>query len=397
MTAQLGIAVFGATGSVGRQVLDVIAAFPDRYRAIGLAANTSAGSMAELVMRHRPRWVVMNDVDASKELAGLLKGKLPTEIESGTQSLDALACEPDVDIVVASIVGRGGLRSVVSAVRAGKKVALANKEALVMAGELVMRESKRTGASIVPVDSEHAAVQQLISSAGMERIEKVYITASGGPFLDTSKEDLETVTVQQALTHPNWEMGAKISIDSATMMNKGFEVMEARWLFDLPMDRIGVVVHPESVVHALVELTDGSVLAQMAQPDMRVPISQALAYPSLLDLPKKLEKFSCLDITKTDRLTFRQLDYSIFPAVKLCRLAMQIGGDLPAALSVADEVVVDAFLHGKIRFSDITNVLSEIIEKWKVHPVDGLDEILAAGEAGARLSREIISSGRYCL
>jgi 1-deoxy-D-xylulose-5-phosphate reductoisomerase len=387
----LAVVVLGATGSVGRQALEVVAAYPERFRITGLAANTSSEAMAELVRLHRPEVAGMADPAAAGDLRGRLQGADGVRVMSGPACLEEMARSGGSDLVVAAMVGRSGLAPVMAAVEAGKRVALANKETLVMAGELIMATAAAHGASLLPVDSEHAAAHHLIRAAGPERVRRVVLTASGGPFLGRSRDELRTVTAREALAHPNWNMGAKISIDSATMMNKGFEVMEARWLFGMQPGRIDVVIHPESVVHALVETTDGAVLAHLSSPDMRVAIAHALAFPDMLDLPGQLPGFMPLDLAGLGRLSFEPASPGSFPALDLCRAALDAGGAAPAALSVADEVAVEAFLQGRIGFTDILAILSEVLDNVAPAPVNSLDDAIAAGDQGARLAGELVA------
>jgi 1-deoxy-D-xylulose-5-phosphate reductoisomerase len=388
---RLGVAVLGATGSVGRQALEVIAAFPERFQVIGLTANENVETMEGLVDAFRPRLAAMVDERAAGELDERLGGKSEARIESGSGCLLDLACAEQVDLVVAAIVGRAGLPPVYSAVRAGKTVALANKESLVMAGGLVMSEAKRSGASIVPIDSEHAGAHQLLSCVPDDQVRRLILTASGGPFFGRSRRELAKVTAREALAHPNWEMGAKISIDSATMMNKGFEIMEARWLFELQPERIDVLIHPQSLVHALVEMVDGSILSQMAAPDMRGPIAYALGFPERLDLARRLSGFHPPDLARAGELGFYPADEREYPAIRMCRDALGREGGMPAALSVADEVLVEAFLQGRIGFNDITDMLQEVLERMRPISIRHLQDVLDAGEQGAELARGIVA------
>jgi 1-deoxy-D-xylulose-5-phosphate reductoisomerase len=389
LTSRTGIAILGATGSIGRQALDVIQAFDERFRVVALEANRSFEAMAELVLIHKPQVVAMADPQAAKELGQKLAGKASLRIESGPESFSSLASAPEVDVVLAAVAGSAGLASVHAAVQAGKKVALANKESLVMAGELLMAEAAQKGATILPVDSEHAGVHQLVTSVGKQQVRRIVLTASGGPFLGRTHEELKQVTAKEALAHPNWNMGDKISIDSATMMNKGFEIMEARWLFDLPEDHIEVVIHPESVVHALVETIDGAMLAHLAQPDMRLPIAYALGYPDQLDLPARIGQFKHLDLAEIGKLSFQTADPERFPALTLCRRALQAGSGMPAALSMADDVLVEAFLQERIRFTQVTDILETVLQRLDPRRITKLSDVMAAGLEGARLAREL--------
>jgi 1-deoxy-D-xylulose-5-phosphate reductoisomerase len=382
----MGIAILGATGSIGLQTLEVVAAYPERFRVVGLSANTNAEKMAELVARHQPEMVAMADPQAADRLEKLF-GK---PVESGRGALVRMAASKDADLVVVAVVGQAGLEPVHAAVQAGKKVAIANKESLVMAGELIMKTARENGAEILPVDSEHAAVRQLLAAVSPDQIHRVVLTASGGPFLGRSRKELEKVTAKEALAHPNWDMGAKVTIDSATLMNKGLEVIEAHWLFGLPPEKIDVVIHPESIVHALVETVDGAVIAQMAIPDMRGPIAYALGCPDRLDLPEKIESFQRLSFSKAGKLTFESPDDSTFPAIQLCRRALERGGGVPAALSAADEEIVAAFLDDRISFTDITDMLAQVLDQLPDKPIGSLGDVLEAARQGADLAKELL-------
>jgi 1-deoxy-D-xylulose-5-phosphate reductoisomerase len=391
MPRPLRIGILGATGSVGRQALDVIAAFPDKFQVVALAAGSNAAALAELAQRHRPQLIALGDPRAAPDLAERLNMPAHT-ILTGQAGLATVASHPDVDLVVAAIVGQAGLPPTYAAIAAGKRVALASKESLVMAGELIMRVARERTATILPIDSEHAGVHQTIAGITPEQIHSLILTASGGPLLGRGPEELRDVEAAEALAHPKWEMGAKITIDSATLMNKGFEVIEARWLFDLPPDRIRVVIHPESVVHAMVELTDGSVLAQLGIPDMRGPIAYALGFPERLDLPGRLSNFGRLDLAQLGCLTFREPDHRAFPALLLCRHALEVGGTLPAALAAADEAVIEAFLARRLRFHEIVEILSAVAETYKPHQPHTLEDVLEAGAEGRRLARTLITT-----
>ncbi len=391
MSSPIGVAVLGSTGSVGSQALEVIRAFPERFRVVGLCAGKNAGLLQEQIREFRPRLAVLADVEAAGRLREKLGRDLTCRVLHGSAGTIEVAGMPEADTVVAAVVGQAGLEGVCAAVRCGKRVALANKEALVMAGELVTGLARKHGASLVPVDSEHASLAQLLQPLDRGRVRRVVITASGGPLLGKTPEQLARVTAADALAHPNWEMGAKISIDSATMMNKGFEVIEARWLFDLHPERIGVLVHPESLVHALVELVDGSVLAHLGRPDMRLPIAWALGLADRLDLGERLSRFDRLDLAQAGRCTFLPADEPTWPALGLCRRALIACGGTPAALSVADEVVVGAFLEGRIPFPSIISILGQVLDRLEPMPAGTLDEVLTAGREGGRLAAELIA------
>ncbi|HWM43275.1 MAG TPA: 1-deoxy-D-xylulose-5-phosphate reductoisomerase [Burkholderiales bacterium] len=373
----MNLAIFGATGSIGASTLDVAARHPARYRVFALTANDSAEPLAELCRRHRPSYAVLSGVSEDRELRRRFS-EFNTELLFGAGALESVARHPETHTVMAAIVGAAGLASTLAAVRAGKRVLLANKEALVMAGPAVMRAARESGAQVLPVDSEHNAVFQCFSDKRFVR--KIVLTASGGPFRVTALEGLKNVTPEQACAHPNWVMGRKISVDSATMMNKGLEVIEARWLFDLPAERIEVVIHPQSVVHALVEYADGSVIAQLSNPDMRVPIANALAYPERIDSGAQT-----LDLASIRSLSFEKPDLVRFPCLQLAYAALRAGGTAPAVLNAANEVAVEAFLAGRLRFTGIAEVSAETLEAVPARAAEDLGEIL---EADARARRE---------
>ena len=373
----MNLAIFGATGSIGASTLDVAARHPQRYRVFALTAKASAEPLAELCRRHRPRYAVLSGVLQNAELARRF-ASLGVELLFGAEALEAIARHPETRTVMAAIVGAAGLASTLAAVRAGKRVLLANKEALVMAGPLVMRAARESGAQIVPVDSEHNAVFQCLGNAKDPR--RIILTASGGPFRAAALESLKNVTPEQACAHPNWVMGRKISVDSATMMNKGLEVIEARWLFGIAPERIEVLLHAQSIVHSLVEFADGSVIAQLSNPDMRVPIANALAYPERIESGAQP-----LDLASIRSLSFEKPDLVRFPCLGLAYTALRAGGTAPAVLNAANEIAVEAFLAGRLRFTGIAEVIAETLEAVPVRPADDLDAIM---EADARARRE---------
>ena len=372
----INLAILGATGSIGASTLDVAARHPERYRVFALAANASAEPLAELCRRHRPRYAVLSGLSEDRELTRRF-ANLGTELLFGTDALQSVARHPETGAVMAAIVGAAGLASTLAAVRAGKRVLLANKEALVMAGPLVMRAARESGAQILPVDSEHNAVFQCLGASSNPR--RIILTASGGPFRASAPASLHEVTPAEACAHPNWVMGRKISVDSATMMNKGLEVIEARWLFDLPPERIEVLIHAQSIVHSLVEYADGSVIAQLSNPDMRVPIANALAYPERVE-----SGAPPLDLSLVKNLSFEKPDLARFPCLGLAYAALRAGGTAPAVLNAANEVAVDAFLAGRLRFTGIAEVIGETLAATPVRPAEDLDPIL---EADARARR----------
>jgi 1-deoxy-D-xylulose-5-phosphate reductoisomerase len=375
----MNLALFGATGSIGASTLDVVARHPGRYRAFALTANGSAGPLLELCRRHRPRYAVLSGMAEDRALAKDFAA-LGAELLFGPQALERVAADPQTEVVMAGIVGAAGLAPTLAAVRAGKRVLLANKEALVMAGPLVMRAARESGARILPVDSEHNAVFQCFSEGRFVR--KIVLTASGGPFRTTPVENLGAVTPEQACAHPNWVMGRKISVDSATMMNKGLEVIEARFLFDLPPERIEVLIHPQSVVHSLVEYADGSVIAQLSNPDMRVPIANALAYPERIESGAQ-----SLDLALIKTLSFEKSDLVRFPCLALAYAALRAGGSAPAVLNAANEIAVEAFLAGRLPFTGIAGVIADTLDAVAVAPIEDLAAVMQADEQARRAAR----------
>lgn len=375
----MNLAIFGATGSIGASTLDVAARHPERYRVFALTANGSTAQLAELCARHRPRFAVLSGVREEGSLRRTFAG-FGTELLFGAQALERVARLPEADTVMAGIVGAAGLASTLAAVRAGKRVLLANKEALVMAGPLVLRSARQSGAQLVPVDSEHNAVFQCFS--GKEFVRKIVLTASGGPFRAAAPESLGGVTPEQACAHPNWTMGRKISVDSATMMNKGLEVIEARWLFDLPPERIEVLIHPQSIVHSLVEYADGSVIAQLSTPDMRVPIAHALAYPERVESGAQ-----SLDLASIRNLSFEKPDAARFPCLALAYSALRAGGAAPAVLNAANEIAVEAFLAGRLAFTGIAGVIADTLAALPAGPADELAQVMEADARARELAR----------
>lgn len=368
------VAVLGSTGSVGENALRVIESAPDRFRVVGLAAGANFERMAEQIKTHRPRLASLCSNEQSGSLCALLGNDMP-EAVAGEEGLVRVAAMEEADLVLIAVSGAAALEPAFAAVRAGKTVALANKECLVMAGELIMAEAEKSGSAVIPVDSEHSGVFQALAGRPVEDVSRILLPASGGPFLDAKPEELESVTPERALDHPTWSMGKKISIDSATMMNKALEIIEARWLFGIEPERIEVIIHPQSVVHAMVEFKDGSVVAQMSVPDMRLPILHALAWPDRIatDLPR-------LDPAKHGPLEFRALDRKRFPAPDLAYQALSKGGTATAAFAAADEESVEAFLQGRMKFNRIVNIVAEVLES---HSPQKLDSIEAARKADA--------------
>ena len=351
------IAILGSTGSIGRQTLDVIREHRDLFEVELLTCNSSFMTLAAQAREFDANNAVICDETKYKALADALEGS-DTKAFSGMKSVCDLVTSDSIDIVVASMVGFSGLVPTISAIKAGKVIALANKETLVAAGSIVMGLSKKYNAPILPVDSEHSAIFQCLLAAQGNKVRKIHLTASGGPFRTWDKEKITTATKDMALKHPNWSMGAKITIDSATMMNKGFEVIEAKWLFDTPVEKINVVVHPESIIHSMVEFEDGAVIAQMAEPDMREPIQFAIGFPERLPLGNKK-----LDFSKLGSISFSEPDLDRFPALGLAFKAIERGGNIPCALNAANESAVAAFLRDEIPFYGISDIAAECMER----------------------------------
>ncbi len=364
------IAVLGSTGSIGCSTLDVIRASQGRFRAVALTAHRRLGKLCQQAAEFQPAWVVGTHAETC---AGFDWSRLPASVQhrEGHQALCRLVQDPQVDIVVAAIVGSAGLTGTWAAIEAGKTVALANKETLVMAGPLVMDLARRHGARILPVDSEHSAVFQCLELGRRQDVKRVILTASGGPFRLHTAEDLEKVSVQQALAHPTWDMGPKITIDSATMMNKALEIIEARWLFELEPEQIEVVVHPQSVVHSLVEYRDGSVIAQLSPPDMRLPIQFALTYPDRLESPADK-----LDLSTAIQMDFFPADEERFPALQLGHEVARSGGTAGAVLNAANEAAVAGFLDGRLGFTEIVRACRAVLENHHYDPTPTLEELL---------------------
>lgn len=382
------VVVLGATGSIGQSTLDVLARHPERFEVLALSGHSRIDTLADQCRRFRPRVVAVGDDAGADKLAVLLKdsGHLP-EILAGARALEHVAALPEADTVMAAIVGAVGLRPSLAAARAGKRLLLANKEALVMAGEVFMRVVRESKATLLPIDSEHNAVFQSLPAGfsgplATSGVTKILLTASGGPFRKAPIETLENVTAEQACAHPNWVMGRKISVDSATMMNKGLEVIEAHWLFDAPAGSIEVVIHPQSVIHSLVQYADGSVLAQLGNPDMRTPIAHALAWPERID-----SGVAPLDLFSVAQLNFERPDNDRFPCLGLAYQALRVGGNAPAVLNAANEVAVSAFLNGRLRFTEISTLIARVLDQIPGANCPDLESVLEADTAG-RLAAE---------
>jgi len=370
------VVLLGSTGSIGTSTIKVAEDLPDRIRLVGLAAGNNAELLLEQTRKHQPAAISINDPAKARELQEALG--TACEVYSGPEGLLKLATMPGADIVLIAIVGTAGLQPALAAIRAGKDIAIASKEILVMAGEIVMTEARKYGVRVLAVDSEHSAIFQCLEGKPASSVRKLWLTASGGPFRTTPKDEFASITVERALKHPCWVMGRKITIDSATLFNKGLEMIEARWLFNVGIDRVGVLVHPQSVVHSLVEFVDGSILAQLSTPDMCLPIQFALTYPERAPSTRVQT-----DLVKLGKLTFEEPDLDRFPSLLLARHAGEIGGTLPAVLNAANEVAVEAFIQGRINFVRITEIVQQTMARHEpiAHPT--LEQIMSA-DAWAR-------------
>jgi 1-deoxy-D-xylulose-5-phosphate reductoisomerase len=388
------IAIIGSTGSIGCSALAVAEAHPDRLQVVGLAAGENTGRLVDQVERFRPRIVAMSSSGALSEARSALRarGVEPPPGSAGPEGLMAVACHADVDLVLFASSGTAGLDAVLGAVAAGKAVALANKEVLVMAGRLVMEAARRHGVTVLPVDSEHNAIHQCLHGRAHDEVRRLILTASGGPFRDLSLAALDRVSAADALRHPTWKMGPKITIDSATLMNKGLEVIEARWLFDMPGDRIDVLVHPQSIVHSMVELRDGSVIAQLGVTDMRLPIQYAFSHPERWDAP-----LPSLDLARSGRLEFAPPDLDRFPALALAFRALAGDAALPIVLNAANEVAVEAFLAGLLPFTAIARIIERAMDEYErdgARPVASLDDVRAIERWTRELSGRSLEANR---
>lgn len=382
------LVVLGATGSIGVNTLDVVSRHPDRYEVLALSAQNKVDRLAEQCVRFRPRYAVVGSDEAAASLEGLLRPSgTGTAVLAGIEALESIASLPEADTVMAAIVGAAGLRPSLAAARAGKKILLANKEALVMAGPVFMKEVQRNRSILLPIDSEHNAIYQSLprdysSNLEVSGVRRILLTASGGPFRQMSQESLEQVTPDQACAHPNWVMGRKISVDSATMMNKGLEVIEAHWLFNAPPERIEVVIHPQSVIHSMVEYADGSVIAQLGNPDMRTPIAYALGFPERIEAGVEP-----LDLCRIGTLNFERPDFQRFPCLRLAYEALSEGGNAPAVLNAANEVAVEAFLGGNLGFTRIPGVIAQTLADVPWKEVASMEDVLAADGVAREVAR----------
>lgn len=388
----LQITILGATGSIGLSTLDVVARHPDRYDVFALTGFSRLAELRALCLKHRPRYAVVSDQAQARILQDQLHADgVSTRVLDGEGGLSEVAAHPEVDVVMAAIVGAAGLKPTLAAVQSGKRVLLANKEALVMSGALFMQALRDSGAVLLPIDSEHNAIFQCLPTdysqgLGTVGVRRILLTASGGPFREMAPVLLSDVTPEQACAHPNWSMGRKISVDSASMMNKGLELIEACWLFDARPHQVEVVIHPQSVIHSMVDYVDGSVLAQLGNPDMRTPIAHALAWPERIE-----SGVSALDLLRVGRLDFQAPDDRRFPCLRLARTAAEVGGTAPAMLNAANEVAVDAFLNRRIRFTEIASIIDDVLNHEASVPTVCLEDVLAAD----RRARDVAGQWLY--
>ena len=372
MSNTKGITILGSTGSIGVSTLDVISRHKDKYDIIALTANSNVEKMRQQCLQFQPLYAVMVNEQAAEQLSTALKNQASeTIVLSGPQSLEEVSQLDQVDYVMAAIVGAAGLLPNLAAAKAGKRVLLANKESLVMSGKLFMDAIHDNDATLLPIDSEHNAIFQCMPTSGSQGVEQILLTASGGPFRTRELDTLHEITPEQAIAHPNWKMGKKISVDSATMMNKGLEVIEACWLFDIASDRIQVVIHPQSTIHSMVSYNDGSVLAQLGNPDMRTPIAYGLGWPKRID-----SGVQPLDLFEVARLDFERADFNRFPCLRLAFEAHQAGGNVTIALNAANEIAVEAFLNKQLRFTDIPALIEHALEQTTSGTPETIDEIL---------------------
>jgi 1-deoxy-D-xylulose-5-phosphate reductoisomerase len=384
------LAVLGSTGSIGVNTLDIVRQFPDRFEVVSLAAGSNVDLLRQQILQFKPRVVSL----LNRGLAETLRRELssaPVEIVYGVEGLIQVAIQPDVDEVVSALVGAVGLVPTLSAIKTGKNIALANKETLVMAGKIIMEEARQNNVHILPIDSEHSAIFQALLGHRKEDVHRIILTASGGPFLKLPLRELEQVTAKDALQHPTWEMGRKITIDSASLMNKGLEVIEARWLFDMPPEKIDVQIHPQSVVHSMVEYIDGSVVAQMGITDMRIPISYALSYPHRLPL-----SLPHLNLLKKGELTFFPPDPGRFPCLDLAYRSIQVGETMPAILSAANEVAVTAFLEGSLKFTGLPVLIRQVMDEHEVKTVRTIEDILRADQWAREKTKALLQGRKVC-
>jgi len=380
------IAILGSTGSIGRNAVAVIDALGPDYQVFALTAHSNVRLLAEQARRYRPRFVAVTDSGCAPELGELL-ADLDVEILAGPDALTTIAELDQVDVVLAAVVGAAGLPALLAAARKGKRLAIANKEPLVIAGELLTKEIHKNGGAILPVDSEHSAVFQAMQSGRPDEVKRIILTGSGGPFRGATAEDLQEVTLEQALSHPTWDMGPKITVDSATMMNKAFEIIEARWLFDIPVEKVEVLIHPESIVHSLVEFVDGSTIAQLGEPDMCLPIQYALTYPArVAGITRELR------LEETGKLTFAKPDFEMFRALPLAYEVAGTGGTAPVVFNAANEAAVEEFLAGRITFVNIVEFIEHCLDKHSIKTEVSLEELLEVDDWARREVTELACS-----
>jgi 1-deoxy-D-xylulose-5-phosphate reductoisomerase len=381
------VTILGATGSIGLRTLELVSSFSDEFAVAGLAARGSnVERVADLCRKYSPCAVALLEPDARDRLARLLSAPRP-ELLAGAEGLVAVARDVEADVVVSALVGGAGLLPTMAAIEAGRTMALANKETLVMAGSLMTAAAKRRNVPLLPVDSEHSAVFQCLVGHNRGDVHRILLTASGGPFREWPREKFASITVEDALKHPTWKMGAKITIDSATLMNKGLEIIEARWLFDVPSDKVQVIVHPQSVVHSMVEYIDGSVIAQLGVPDMGIPILYALTYPERRPTPA-----ARLDLTRTGALTFFEPDVTKFPCLRLARTALEVGGTAPVILNAANEVTVAAFLDRRLPFSDIPALIERALDRLEQGPLTSIEQCVGVDAEARRRVQEWVGA-----
>jgi 1-deoxy-D-xylulose-5-phosphate reductoisomerase len=385
MTPTKNLAIFGSTGSIGCSTLDIVEMYPDRFKAVVLCAKTNVETLAKQIRRFRPEVAVVYDETHAERLKALLEHEPMVDIMFGKQGYAEAASYPSVDVVVSAVVGAAGLIPTLTAIEAGKDIALANKETLVMAGHLVMEKAREKNAKIIPVDSEHSAIFQSMAGNRRQDVRQIYLTASGGPFRNLPRNEFAHITKAQALDHPNWRMGPKITIDSATLMNKGLEVIEARWLFDLPQKDIEIVIHPQSIIHSMVGYQDGSVIAQMGKPDMKAAIAYALSYPERIDI-----RIEPPDFPKIGNLTFEKPDLDKFPCLRLAIESCSRGGTFPAVLNAANEIAVEAFLEDRVSFSNISRVIEEVLSCHTIVDDPSLDIVIEADQWARNTAGESI-------
>jgi 1-deoxy-D-xylulose-5-phosphate reductoisomerase len=366
MEKKKNIIILGSTGSIGRSALEVIESNSDKFSVKYLSTNTRVDLLLEQAKKFNPRGIIITDDEAYREVKSY---NLPYEVYSKNELLELIVRE-DIDIVIAAMVGFAGLESTLEAIKSGKKIALANKETLVVAGHIITKIARENNSEIIPIDSEHSAILQCIVGENKSQIRKIILTASGGPFLNRDYKDFDSITIEEALQHPNWKMGNKITIDSATMMNKGLEVIEAHWLFGMSKDQIEVIIHPQSIIHSMVEFVDGSIKAQLGVPDMKIPIQYALSYPERFPV-----SYSTMDFVKHSTLTFLEPDFRKFKCLELAYKSLELGGNYPVILNAANEVAVQKFLNNEIRFTQIPEIIEQALEKFGVSKEPGLDEI----------------------